>query len=129
MSASVIYGILKNVTAVTDLVSTRIYPGKAEQFDVVPFIVFFKVGTDPSDTKNGVSTLDVIRVQLSLYGSDYDALETLAGLVRTNLDRYSGTVGSTEVQSIRFLNEHEGPEDPDTDHHHFIQEYSLRIKR
>ncbi len=128
MSTKIIYGILNASAPVTALTGDRIYPGIAKQFDIGPFIVYFKVSTNPADSKDGPSKLDTLRVQVSIFHNDYDALEDLAGKVRTALDRYSGPVGGVEVQSIRFIDENE-LRDPDTDYFHTAQDYSIRIKR
>ena len=128
MSASVIYGILKTNAAVTALVGTRIYKAQAKQFDSVPFIVYFKISTNPAQAKSGPSKLDTLRVQVSLYHSDGTAIDVLAETVRTALDRYSGTVGAYNVDSISFLDDADN-RDPDTKYYHIAQDYQIRIKR
>lgn len=111
-----------------DGVTTRTYPNKAPQGTVLPFLVYTVVLTSPNDTKDGVSDLDVIRIQVSVFSNTYANAQTLAGSVRTALDRYSGTIQSVVIDSINFEGETD-LYDEEAQVHHKALDFSIREKR
>ena len=130
----IIYGRLSAVAGVTALVSTRIYPDMAPQNAVFPYIVFQKLNTSPTDTKEGVSPLDKLLVQVDCYSNNYDNAHSLAAAVRTALDRYTGTINGHVVGKIIFSNDSSGsPQDVPTSTGSMIywasQDYEIRLKR
>ena len=130
----IIYGVLSAASGVTALVSTRIYPDMAPQNDTFPYIVFQKLQTKPTDTKEGVSKLDKILVQVDCYSNNYDNAHSLAAAVRTALDRYTGTINGHVVDRIIFSNDSSGsPQDVPTSTGSMIywasQDYEIRLKR
>lgn len=129
MTGKAIYSILTGASAVTALVSTRIYPDMATQKAAYPFIVYAITGTQPSDTKDGVSGLDVVEVAVMCYATTYTSAQDIAGAVRTALDRVTGSHGGLTVQSIRFLDQRST--EMETNKHVFVveQAYSARIAR
>jgi hypothetical protein len=129
MTGKAIYAILSAASAVTNLVSTRIYPEMATQKAAYPFLVYTISGTAPSDTKDGVSGLDVVEFSVMSYATTYDAVNTIAAAVRTALDRTSGTHGTVNVQSIRFQDQRSSEMDWDKNIFIIEQAYSARIIR
>lgn len=130
----IIYGRLSAVSGVTSLVSTRIYPDMAPQNAAFPYVVFQKLSTSPTDTKEGVSKLDKLLVQVDCYSNNYDNAHALAAAVRTALDRYAGTVNGHVVDKIIFSNDSSGsPQDVPTSTGSMIywasQDYEIRLKR
>ncbi len=130
----IIYGILSATAGVTSLVSTRIYPDMAPQNATFPYIVFQKLSTQPTDTKEGASPLDKILVQIDCYSGSYDTSHTIAAAIRTALDRYSGTINGHVVDKIIFSNDSSGsPQDVPTTTGSMIywasQDYEIRLKR
>lgn len=130
----IIYGVLSAASGVTALVSTRIYPDMAPQNTTFPYIVFQKLQTQPTDTKEGVSKLDKILVQVDCYSNNYDNAHSLAASVRTALDRYTGTINGHVVDKIIFSNDSSGsPQDVPTSTGSMIywasQDYEIRLKR
>jgi hypothetical protein len=130
----IIYGVLSATAGVTALVSTRIYPDMAPQNATFPYIVFQKLSTQPTDTKEGVSPLDKILVQIDCYSGNYDTSHTIAAAIRTALDRYSGTINGHVVDRIIFSNDSSGsPQDMPTSTGSMIywasQDYEIRLKR
>lgn len=102
-----IYSILRNDGDVNSLVDTRIFPLVAKNDTRFPFIIYDVGSENPEDTKDGVSTLDVDSVMVSVYSQSYEEASDLARKVRTALDRVSGSYEGVEVQSIQYngLNE------------------------
>jgi hypothetical protein len=130
----IIYGVLSATAGVTALVSTRIYPDMAPQNATFPYIVFQKLSTQPTDTKEGASPLDKILVQIDCYSGSYDTSHTIAAAIRTALDRYSGTINGHVVDKIIFSNDSSGsPQDVPTTTGSMIywasQDYEIRLKR
>jgi hypothetical protein len=130
----IIYGVLSAASGVTSIVSIRIYPDMAPQNASFPYIVFQKLQTQPTDTKEGVSPLDKLLVQVDCYSNNYDNAHSLAGAVRTALDRYTGTINGHVVDKIIFSNDSSGsPQDVPTITGSMIfwasQDYEIRLKR
>ena len=97
-----IYNILTNNSNVFAIVGNRIFPNVAPQTTQFPFIIYNVVKADPSNTKDGVSTLDVISCMISCYSETYSDCTDLSKKVRISLDRLSGTYASEKIQSIEF---------------------------
>tara|TARA_B100001093_G_C26601006_1_gene915869 strand:+ start:368 stop:784 length:417 start_codon:yes stop_codon:yes gene_type:complete len=109
----VIYNILSNDSNVAPLVTTsgnlRIFPSRYNfPTDVkLPYITYQMFGDEPNNTKNGVSTYDYVRVQISIYHNSYADMTTLAGHVRTALDYVSGTYSGVVVDKIFYQDQNE----------------------
>ena len=70
-----------------NIVGNRIYPTQAPQNTLVtsPFIVLNTISTTPVNTKQEASTLDRIRIQLSIFGDSYAIISQTASDVRSLL--------------------------------------------
>lgn len=109
--ATAIYGILSTTTAVTSVVSTRIYPDAVPQNAAFPYVTFQEVTVQPTDTKDGASKLDICRIQVDCYSQAYDTTQNLGAAVRAALDRFSGTSGGETIDKIIFTNRSSGATD------------------
>lgn len=124
-----IFAILSaDATLETQLGGKKIYPLKAPQKSVVPYLIYRQISSTANDTKDGVSTLDIVRVQIDIFSKNHDDVCVMGELVRTLLDKYSGTIGSVNVDSIQYLSENPDWDDDDDDFK-YSADYSLRIKR
>jgi len=109
----VIYNILSNDSNIAPLVTTsgnlRIFPSRYNfPTDVkLPYITYQMFGDEPNNTKNGVSTYDYVRVQISIYHNSYADMVTLAGHIRTALDYVSGTYSGVVVDKIFYQDQNE----------------------
>ena len=109
----VIYNILSNDSNVAPLVTTsgnlRIFPSRYNfPTDVkLPYITYQMFGDEPNNTKNGVSTYDYVRVQISIYHNSYADMVTLAGHIRTALDYVTGTYSGVVVDKIFYQDQNE----------------------
>ena len=109
----VIYNILSNDSNVAPLVTTsgnlRIFPSRYNfPTDVkLPYITYQMFGDEPNNTKNGVSTYDYVRLQISIYHNSYADMVTLAGHIRTALDYVSGTYSGVVVDKIFYQDQNE----------------------
>jgi len=104
MIATAIYARLTATTAVTALVSDRIYPVKAPQGCDMPYITFRLISQVPENTKDTSNQFDRYRVQIDCIGDDFDDVETLAYVVRNALDRSRGTWAGVTVNTMIYDN-------------------------
>jgi|TARA_R110001632_G_scaffold204899_1_gene328456 hypothetical protein len=123
-----IYSILTTDSAVSAIVSSRVYPQIAAQGAAFPFVVYVINDITPSDTKSGVSTLDEVRYEILAISENYAEAADLNEKIRTALDRYTGTVAEVVIDSIQFT---ELETDYDTASETYIanSEYIIRVKR
>jgi hypothetical protein len=99
-----IYNILSNNSPVSSI-TTNISPLIVGQTVDLPAIIYRTSDNTPSDTKNGVSLLDEIMVEIEFIAETYSVVEDLSAKARTALDRYSGTANGVKVQSVQFTGE------------------------
>jgi hypothetical protein len=59
----------------------------------LPYIIINVLSSTPSNTKQGPSPIDKVRVQINMYAANVNDVEQLSDYVRSALD-YSGTCGS-----------------------------------
>jgi len=101
-SGLAIYNILSRDSDVISMVARRIFPNVAKNGTEFPFIIYDVESESPTDTKDGVSTLDEDFVMVSCYCKTYSEASDLARKIRTALDRKIGTFGGIEIQSIQY---------------------------
>jgi hypothetical protein len=67
---------------------SRIYPTQAPQGVSVttPFVVLNTISTTPTNTKKEASTLDRVRIQVSIFQNSYSNISTQASRVRLILE-------------------------------------------
>ena len=100
-----IYSMLKDDSAVSALVGTRIYPELAEEGAATPYVVYSVVSNTPVDTKDS-APVDEAQLEVFSVADTYAAANDLADKVRTALSRKSKTVYKTAtVQSVKYTNE------------------------
>ena len=122
-----IYNILSNNSGVTSI-TNRISPLLIGQTLNLPAVVYSQIDTDPNDTKNGVSLLDEIQVEVDAIAENYAGAEDLAAAIRTALDRYTGTANGVKVQSVQFNNESDTLEKVQNGLYTITQDYTFRIE-
>jgi len=100
-----IYSMLKDDSAVSALVGTRIYPELAEEGASTPYVVYSVVSNTPVDTKES-APVDEAQLEVFSVADTYAAANDLADKVRAALSRQSKKVLDTvTVQSIKYTNE------------------------
>ena len=97
-----IYNILKNDTAVSSMVSTRISPNVMAQTSAFPFIVYDVAADIPEGQKDSVALLDTATVMVSAYCKTYKDSNKLSNYIRTALDRVNGMNSGVDIQAINF---------------------------
>ena len=97
--------MLKDDSAVSALVGTRIYPELAEEGAATPYVVYSVVSNTPIDTKDS-APVDEAQLEVFSVADTYAAANDLADKVRTALSRQSKKVyGTVTVQSVKYTNE------------------------
>lgn len=92
-----IYKTLSGTTAITAVVDDEIYPIIRQEEGALPAIVYDILGIEPIDTKGIAATVDIWDCEITAFTETYSSGRTLIELVRTALDRQSGTEGTTVV--------------------------------
>lgn len=91
--------------------TARVYYDEADQTDQLPFAIVKLDSIEPTDDKDGVSTLDHDFVYVTHFAATMKAAAQLATEARGALDRVTaGTYNGIAVQSIQFLNQRSGSE-------------------
>lgn len=128
MIGAAIYGILGGASAITSLVSTRIYPMVAPQNSTMPYITYSTITNTPSDTKSGVSKVDSILVQFDIYDTTVLSVEGIYEALRATLDFIApGTYNSIQIDGVAFRNERPFFEE-DFEVHRKSVDFQFRIK-
>ena len=114
-------------TAVAAVIGAKCYPVVAPQKAAVPFVILSIVNVDPTDTKSGVSTTDVFRIQADSYAASYDAVQDLDKKVRTAIDKFMGTSSGIYIDGVRYLTSQDAYEEEPGEYRR-ISDYIVRIK-
>lgn len=84
---------LKATTAVTDIVSARIWPMFAPQGEALPYIVYEITVDNPSNHATGTTGTASMRLAVSCLASTYGGAKTLAAAVATVLSGWTDDSG------------------------------------
>jgi len=76
-------------TALSSLANSRVYPLIAPEKVAMPYIVYTKVASVPENTLDGGATIDLVRMQIDIYESNYSLAKSLADSVRLELEGLS----------------------------------------
>lgn len=96
-----LYTYLQSKTAITAVVSTRVYPLNLPQTGttIYPCIVYQTISQRRTYSHGGDCQLCFERVTFNCFASTYKAAKDLAELIRLAISGYRGTWGSTTIQS------------------------------
>lgn len=98
-----VLGILRDDSAVTDIVATRVYLNQAPQAAILPYIIVEEQDVEPFNTKDGVSVSDHDTVRVYPYATTKRALISLYTACRNALDGVSnGIYNTVAVNHIYF---------------------------
>lgn len=125
----IIHKLLRS-PAVTALSGTRIMPLIAKQGTDLPFISVLKDSVSPSHTKDMSSSLDIDEVTVQINALTYDEAYKLAGLVRSAIDRNTGTIEGIEARNVVYEGESDFMEHEQSRSVYVVeQQYRTHIKR
>ena len=96
---------LVGTTAVTSLVSSRIYPVLAPASAALPFVTWRRSGIEREQTLGGPMGMPRVSVEYSIYGTTYEEARQVADSMRRVLDGYGGTSDNTEVKQTSLEDE------------------------
>ena len=111
--------LLNGTQPIAQAVAGRIRPPwNRGRGDVVPDITFEKDDVDRTEAVSNAGPGNFARwfITLTLRDKTYPGVQSLTETVRTNLDYYSGTVGSTVFQLVQIVGESDDY-DPETKIH------------
>jgi hypothetical protein len=123
-----LHSLLANDPLVGGTVGGRVFPVAAPQGTTLPYAVYRIIGVEPNDTKNGVSEVDEARVQIELIDTSYQRIVQTAAAVRTNLDRYRGTVAGLYIDGIKYL-DYQDDFSPEPGIYQHYADYQIRYHR
>jgi len=92
-------------TAVTSLVSTRIYPVLAPASAALPFVTWRRAGIQREQTLSVPMGVPRVSVDYAIYATTYEQARDVADAMRVVLDGYGGTADNTEVKQASLENE------------------------
>jgi hypothetical protein len=96
-----IYNILKNSVAITNIVAGNIYPIVVPQGVTASDVLTYQTYSLTSyDTKDKYNDYHAASVQISCFSANANTAANLQELVRTTLERFSGTVGTTTTVTV-----------------------------
>ena len=94
---------------ISGLIGTRFYPEILPQNPTAPAATYQIISTTVMDhSHDGAGRLLRVRVQVDAYASTYLETITLSDAIRSSLDGFSGTMGSTTVPSCLMAAERAG---------------------
>ena len=106
-------------SAITDLVSTRIYPSQAKYKDSYPLVLYTRIDSEYFETLAGLAgdNLAHCSIQLDIFGKGYSTAKSVAAAIRGVLNAFSGTITSGDdslvIKRIRHTDERDGFDNPD----------------
>lgn len=125
-----IYARLTAVSAVTDLVSTRIYPIKKDTGSKVtwPFVTYSTIRREPVRAMGSDPGMSASLLTLDIWTKDagaFDAGVAIAQAITGALQRWSGTAGGIVVDQI-FLDGEYDIEDSEPGVYHRVLDFDAR---
>jgi len=103
-------------TALSPLVSGRVYPAVAPNNVTVPYIVYLRVASTPENTLADGQPIQQTRLQVDVYDKTYLGAQTLAEQVKTALT-------APPVNAVQILEQDQY--EPDVRLHRVIHDYSI----
>lgn len=99
------YALLSQEAAISGLVGSHIYPLRAPEDIVAPFIVYQKISGIRWRSLGGPSGMAQTRIQIDAYAASYAGAKTLAESIRIALDGYRGTVLGVRIGAVTLEND------------------------
>jgi hypothetical protein len=100
MSEEFIVARLAEVSAVTDLVGTRVYPGTAPTNCPRPYLVYTRITTPRVRSTKGLSGLASPRYQIDAWAATATEAKQVIAAVRAALDGYKGRLAGVRVLGV-----------------------------
>lgn len=108
---------LQNATAITDLVSDRIYLIESDQSGVMPQIALSDVSDNPINALSGEATTINERIQIDVHSKSYAEAKNISDAIKTVMDA-AGAFSSIRLSTQKV-------KDLDTNIHRWIIDFSI----
>ena len=119
-----VFATLKNITGI----SSRVYPQRIPEGKSWPAISYYVISTTPEEVKNtATSPIDLVRIQVSIFDTTQNSVNTIADLARVAMVALTGEQGTCTVDTVRLVDERDFYEE-DIQIYHKAQDYYVRIK-
>lgn len=96
-----IYSRLSSDSAITALVSTRIFPDVAPQDQILPYVVFRVIDTIPAQVKDGASLNNTYNVEVMSFAKTFASAQSIIDACVARLDYWQGTSGGVTVRHCK----------------------------
>ena len=110
-----LYQRLTSQTAVSSLISTRVYPLIAPAGTPMPLVVYQRTAVERPQSLSGNVGNPVVTLQLTTYGTSYTSVKSIARAVRLAVDGWTGTTAGVTIQRSTLLTEADGVDMPADD--------------
>ena len=130
MITQAIYELL-NVANVTSLATGGVHPNVAPQDVSLPYVVWSERGV-PENWKDDYSivnydvTIDIYTNKGKDGGGGYLQANGILEAIKTELDRYKGTIGGSKIDQVTFQEERTEYDDV-SNHAHIVVEFRFRV--
>lgn len=118
-------------TAITNLISTRMYPDVLVQSAQMPAVVYYVVSTRREKLIGKMSRMAHARIQIDCYALTRSGANAIAEAFRTcQLDEYRGTTGSIFFNGIEIEDGEQYIQEPPTDgnqEHRYLTSFDLLV--
>ena len=106
---------LTSQTAVSSLISSRVYPLIAPQGTPLPLVVYQRTAVERPQSLSGNVGNPVVTLQLTTYGTSYTSVKSIARAVRIAIDGWTGTTAGVTIQRSTLRTEADGVDLPADD--------------
>jgi hypothetical protein len=106
---------LTSQTAVSSLISSRVYPLIAPQGTPLPLVVYQRIAVERPQSLGGNVGNPVVTLQLTTYGTSYTSVKSIARAVRLAVDGWTGTTAGVTIQRSTLKTEADGVDLPADD--------------
>lgn len=124
-----LYSFLTGKSAITSLISTRVYPQMLPQNAILPAITYHCYGVDSTYYTTGAANWAEGRWQIDIWANTLVSVTAIGEAVRNALQGYSGSIGSATVHVVILENQQTLYEPPvrsdDQPIHHLAQQYKI----
>jgi hypothetical protein len=126
-----LYARLTSQTAVSSLISTRVYPLIAPMGTPLPLVVYQRTAVERPQSLAGNVGNPVVTLQLTTYGTSYTSVKSIARAVRLAVDGWTGTTAGVTIQRSTLQTEADGVDLPADDqmlpYYSVVQTFDFRI--
>lgn len=97
-----LYDELKNNAGVSAIVSTRIYPGVADDDASTPYITFTRISAERLHHMMATSGRARTTIQINSWDDNAKGAHELSDAIREGLDHFDGTLGSAQTATVQL---------------------------